>query len=302
MDSRTNRVFRTERRDINYPLWRKKVDASIFKDKAILIPKFMETIWKIPTGFKGVHSKKSKKSNVKINFEGVIYNGYVTDLNAKTRKGSYRLFYDSDLADILKEKFLMTYMRDLEFKLGTYTKSKKKRLSIEDVIPFHEFLDIEYTNNKNKTFIFKAHYTHTPTFPNLFKKILQSTVLKSISMAIDKKTKPVILKNDWQTRNELKGAPDQPNVLYMLYDNKNKKIYIGEAISLKARVTLKRPEIPHWTHFRYSTLPPELEPFRVLIEKMLIRDFASILKSKKTGHKSINISDVSLMNKKIDSK
>ena len=84
-DKRKNRVFKTERRDIEYPLWRKKVDASIFYDKAILIPKFAEKIWNIPKFFQGVFSKKDSKSEIKITFQGVTYDSFLTDLNCKKK-------------------------------------------------------------------------------------------------------------------------------------------------------------------------------------------------------------------------
>ena len=32
---------------------------------------------------------------------------------------------------------------------------------------------------------------------------------------------------------------------------------------------------PFWDHFRYNVLPSSLEPFRVALERMLIRDFAA---------------------------
>lgn len=59
-DKRENRVLKLERRDVDFPMWRKKVDASIFKDKAILIPKFAEKMWDIPSMFKGRNTKKCR--------------------------------------------------------------------------------------------------------------------------------------------------------------------------------------------------------------------------------------------------
>ena len=38
---------------------------------------------------------------------------------------------------------------------------------------------------------------------------------------------------------------------------------------------------PDRDYFRYNVLPAELAPFRVALERMLIRDFASVLKNKK---------------------
>jgi hypothetical protein len=66
------------------------------------------------------------------------------------------------------------------------------------------------------------------------------------------------------------------------------------------RVSARYPSIPKWDHFRYDVLPPELEPFRVQIERMLIRHMASLLKNKKRIATQ-KISDYRLANDKIDS-
>lgn len=298
MDRRKNRVFVTERRDIEYPLWRKKADSSLFYDKAILIPKFAESMWEIPKEFAGINSKKNVKSKVIIWFEGNSFNGYVTNLNAIKRKNSFRIFFETDLSDLLKERFLMTYIRDLEFKLGDYDSDPENRASIENIIPFNEFLDIEYSST-TKEFFFTAHYTQQVTFKNLFNKILDSTVLKRIELEIANKKEIKIIKSNWLKKEELNKIPDQKNVLYTLFDEVNNQIYFGEAISLKKRLSTSRPEIPSWTHFKYSVLPPELEPYRIEIERMQIRDYASLFLNKKSII-SKNVSNCKLMNTKID--
>jgi hypothetical protein len=297
-DNRKNRVFKTERRDVEYPMWRKKVDASIFYDKAILIPKFAEKIWDIPSSFKGVFSKKDLKSIIKIIFQGVTYNSFLTDQDGK-RTGSYRIWLPSELSDILKEKFLMTFMRDLEFKLGDYDSDVDNRISIEDVIPFNEFIDIEFDSGK-KEVILTAHYTQQVVFKNLFSKILDSTVLKSIALELDGKSTTSIVKSNWRPKSDLTKIPDQPNVIYFLLDEVNNEFYVGEAKSLKNRLSSSRPEIPLWSHFRYNVLPPIFEPYRLEIERMIIRDFALLMPSDKTNFKKKKISDFKLTNKKID--
>lgn len=59
------------------------------------------------------------------------------------------------------------------------------------------------------------------------------------------------------------------------------------------------PTIKDWDYFRYSVLPDKLAPYRVVLERMLIRDFASLLKNKKEVN-YISISDYTLANDKID--
>ena len=49
------------------------------------------------------------------------------------------MFFSKDLSALIKETFLMSYMRDIEKKLR-----KEKTIDIENEIPFWEFLDIEF--------------------------------------------------------------------------------------------------------------------------------------------------------------
>lgn len=298
-DKRKNRVFNTERRDIDFPMWRKKVDASIFYDRATLIPVFAKQLWDIEKYFSKANSKKHPDSNVIIKFNGFEYKANVTVQNSDTRKNSYRLFFCKELSDILKSTFIMTFMRDLEFKLGDYDKDENNRQSIEDIIPFNEFLDIEF-DAATKTFIFNAHYRQKPVFQNLFSKILDTTVLSSISDEIEGKRDNRIHKSNWKEKKELDKIVDQPNVLYTLLDIHNEEIYFGEAGSLKKRLCVNRPEIPEWTHFRYDVLPSSLSEYRLDIERMIIRQLASLFENKESLHLKNNIANFKLTNKKID--
>jgi len=297
-DKRKNRVFVQERRDIEFPMWRKKVDASVFYDRAILIPVFAKKMWTIDKSFSKATGKKHADSKVIIDFEGIQYKANITI--QKGRKGSYRLFFYKDLADTLKATFIMTFMRDLEFKLGDFNNDKNNRQSIEDIIPFNEFLDIEYSPSEKK-FLFNAHYCQKPVFENLFSKILNTTVLSSISDEIEGKTNTRIQKSKWMKKEKLNDIVDQPNVLYTLLDINNEEVYFGEAISLKQRLSGKRPEIPGWTHFRYDVLPTSLSQNRVDIERMVIRQLASLFINKKDLHLNGSITNFKLVNKKIDS-
>ena len=89
------------------------------------------------------------------------------------------------------------------------------------------------------------------------------------------------------------------NVIYMLVDTKKKLFYIGETVDLVKRLLQKYSVIPYWDYFRYDLLPKEFSPFRVDIERMLIRGHATIMKNKKEVN-FINISDYELTNEKID--
>jgi len=298
-DKRKNRVFVTERRDIEFPMWRKKVDASIFYDKAILIPVFAKKMWDIEKDFTNANGKSHPDSQVMIAFEGIKYDANITVQNSKGRKESYRLFFNHDLANKLKATFIMTFMRDLEFKLGDFDKDENNRKSIEDIIPFNEFLDIEY-DSLEKSFLFNAHYRQKPVFENLFSKILDTTVLSSISDEVEGKTNTRIQKSGWMEKAELYNIVDQPNVLYTLLDIENGEVYFGEAVSLKQRLSGERTEIPGWTHFRYDVLPSSLSEHRLDIERMIIRQLASLFQNGKDLHLDNSITNFKLVNKKID--
>ena len=64
-------------------------------------------------------------------------------------------------------------MRDLESRLRHDT------TNLEEQIPFWEFLDIEF-DAEGKEFHLSAHYTQTPTFPELFKNLIGSPAVKRV--------------------------------------------------------------------------------------------------------------------------
>lgn len=65
-------------------------------------------------------------------------------------------------------------------------------------------------------------------------------------------------------------------------DTKNKLIYVGEASNLVERLRQDHPTIPKWDNFRYNVLPIELSHHRKDLERMIIRELASLLESKET--------------------
>ena len=69
----------------------------------------------------------------------------------------------------------------------------------------------------------------------------------------------------------------------LLVDTKKKLFNIGETGDLVKRLLQKYSVIPEWNFFRYDLLPNELAQFRVDLEKMLIRGFATIIKKQEKG-------------------
>ena len=57
---------KTERSNIRFPLWRKKVDSSLLEGGETPIPKFLWLLWDIEGSFKNINTQKNIKSKVKI--------------------------------------------------------------------------------------------------------------------------------------------------------------------------------------------------------------------------------------------
>jgi hypothetical protein len=288
--------MKLERSDIEFPLWRKKVDASLFKNAATPIPKWLCKVWDIEQLFATSFSKKNTESVVRIIFKGNDYSGNVVLLK---NKGMFRLFFEKELCDILKDVFLMSYMRSIEQDLRKGN-PEYSALDIENEIPFWEFLDIEF-DKQDKCFHFNAYYIQKPAFIELFKELVKSHTLKIIDDYINSKDEFRFIKEDWLPRTKLKTQIDAKNVIYNLIDTKNKKLYIGEAESLNQRLNQNREVIKDWNYYRFDCLPQGLTKYqRIAIERLLIRTFASFFSNKK-GIPTMDISEFTLSNEKIDS-
>lgn len=284
---------RLERSDVEFPLWRKKVDASLFDYKGTTIPNWACRMWDLQTIFQHCRSRSNADAKVIIRFEGVLFSGWVTVAYEGRPTPAYRLWFDEDLSARLKNTFLMSYMRSLENAL-----SQNSSTDIELRIPFWEFLDIEF-DTAIKEFRFVAYYKQEPSFPELFKRLIGSPALRKIADEIEQKGSDRIHKQQWKHRNELAFEVGAKNVIYILIDTENKLLYVGEGGDLVKRVNQPHKTIPHWNYFRYSVLPDALAPYRLSLERMVIRDFASLLGNKR-GVNFISISEFKLANDKID--
>lgn len=285
--------MKLERSNVDFPLWRKKVDKSIFEHNGTTIPVWACEMWGLPTIFSDVSSRKDSKSEVNIKFEKKKYKGWVTTAKHGRNSPAYRLWFEDELSLLLKRTFVMSYMRALETGL-----SRLRVAEIEKQIPFWEFLDIEFDISQ-RMFIFVAYYTQEPSFPTLFNRLIGSPSIARVDDEVQGKNGYRIHKQDWKPKEELEYEIGATNVIYMLADTETKQLYIGEAKDLVKRLAQKYPSIPRWNFFRYDVLPENLEPLRVPLERMIIRGFASILENKKDVP-SILISDYKLANDKID--
>jgi len=174
----TRKRMRVERSDVNYPLWRKKVDKSIFGHRmngGTTIPRWMWAPWRLEEAFEGCSSEKDPRSNVRVRFEGIDYQGHVT-MATKGRENTpaCRLWFPDELCVRLRATFPMSYLRALERELTQNTKR-----DVEKEIPFWEFLDIEY-DSARREFLLQAHYVQRPIFPLLFEQLISSALLEEI--------------------------------------------------------------------------------------------------------------------------
>jgi len=149
----------SERKDVKYPLWRKKMDASMFDHKSTFIPHWIiNDVFKIRDHYP-FSSKKDPRSIIEIEYRhhsGRIsrHPGWVTTTRyERGRNDVTRLFINNEVHNYLIENFTMTYYRTNEKKFR-----KCNSPTIERDIPFWEFLDIEY-NSADGVFIFTPHYT-----------------------------------------------------------------------------------------------------------------------------------------------
>lgn len=285
--------MKLERSNIDFPLWRKKVDKSLFEHSGTTIPNWACDMWELPSLFSEVSSRKDPKAEVAVKFDGNKYKGWVTTAKHGRSSPAYRLWFEEELSLRLKRTFVMSYMRSLETDL-----SRLRVDEIEKKIPFWEFLDIEFDSSQ-RNFIFVAYFIQEPSFPTLFNRLIGSPSVARIDDEVRGITGHRIYKQDWKPREELELAIGATNVLYMLADTKAKLLYIGEAKDLVRRLTQNHPKIQNWNQFRYDVLPASLEFVRVPLERMLIRGFAALLENKGDVNPLL-ISDFKLANDKID--
>jgi hypothetical protein len=284
--------MKSERQNVEFAIWRKKVDKSLFEHSGMTIPMWACKMWTLPALFRGITSKNEPDARAHVTFQDQTYSASVTASSPHGRRHpAFRLWFNPTLSYELKQSFLMSYMRSLEGDLG-------HSRDIESSIPFAEFLDIEF-EPKRRVFRFVAYYTMRPAFPHLFKRLLGSPAIKGIDDELSGKEAHRIHKQDWKARSEVAFELGAKNVIYFLLATKTKRFYVGEAQDLVKRLLQAHPSIPDWDYFRYDVLPPSLGPYRVTLERMLIRDFAAVLHNN-TGIDSRAIGSHSLANDRVD--
>jgi hypothetical protein len=265
--------MKLERSNVEFPIWRKKVDKSLFEHNGTTVPEWACRMWGLAEFYGEIASRRDTRAQAKVVFNKTSYPAWVTVATKGRVSPAFRLWYDPTVSLELKNVFLMSYMRMLEGAL-------EADVDVETTIPFWEFLDIEF-DRANRIFYFVAYYTVTPSFPALFKRLIGSPSVRNVEDEIANKDLKRIHKQNWKPRSELQFELGARNVIYTLMDSKAKLIYIGEAADLIKRLQQPHNSISSWDFFRYNVLPGQLFDYRVALERMLIRDFASLLDNKK---------------------
>ncbi len=108
----------SERSDVRYDMWRKKVDNSLFRHKGTTVPKWIASKWELEKYFPDVNGslrKTDSNSETKIMLNGKSYTGHLTCSSPKKRANKvHRLWFSEELTDELKRDFVMSNMRDVE--------------------------------------------------------------------------------------------------------------------------------------------------------------------------------------------
>jgi hypothetical protein len=107
-----------ERSDVEFAIWRKKVDKSLFEHNGTTIPEWACQMWTLPSLFGGINSRKHPGAAAGLTFQGKTYAAWVTTSPHGRGSPAFRLWFDPALSYELKQSFLMSYMRSLEGILG----------------------------------------------------------------------------------------------------------------------------------------------------------------------------------------
>jgi hypothetical protein len=110
--------MKSERQKVEFAIWRKKVDKSLFNYSGITIPAWVCRMWTLPRLFNGITSRNHPNAATRITFQQKTYNAAVTAAPHGRINPAFRLWFDSALSYELKQSFVMSYMRSLEADLG----------------------------------------------------------------------------------------------------------------------------------------------------------------------------------------
>jgi len=143
--------MKSERSKVEFPVWRKKVDSSLFQHQGTVIPKWVCGIWSMENIFPGKGGKRKPESEVSIKFGNSNFIGWITSTWPKKRATKvYRLWFDDDLNTKLKEEYLMSFMRDIE---GRLREKGNKKQTLKMKYHFGSFLILNLIQTKKDFYL-----------------------------------------------------------------------------------------------------------------------------------------------------
>jgi hypothetical protein len=70
--------MKLERSDVEFAIWRKKVDKSLFEHNGTTIPEWACRMWNLKQLYGDITSRKDSRSQAAIRFKGISYDAWVT--------------------------------------------------------------------------------------------------------------------------------------------------------------------------------------------------------------------------------
>jgi hypothetical protein len=70
--------MKLERSNVEFAIWRKKVDKSLFEHNGTTIPEWACQMWTLPSLFGGINSRKHPGAAAGLTFQGKTYVAWVT--------------------------------------------------------------------------------------------------------------------------------------------------------------------------------------------------------------------------------
>lgn len=170
-----------ERSDVQWPLWRKKVDRSLLFYGITPIPIWVCRLWQIESRFGEVHSQKDPASRIDVTMpaDDRRHAGHICRL--RTPGDPYRLYLKGPALRWIRQRFPMTYIRELEAAIADGNDTRTGEAS---AIAYWEFLDIEY-DQSSRTALLTAHYCLPAPFPALMAQLQSADVIDQLSLRLN---------------------------------------------------------------------------------------------------------------------
>jgi hypothetical protein len=94
--------MKLERSNVEFAIWRKKVDKSLFEHNGTTVPEWACRMWSLQDVFGVVTSRKDPRSKAIVIYKGEQFAAWVTAAPHGRKSPAYRLWYDPILSLALK--------------------------------------------------------------------------------------------------------------------------------------------------------------------------------------------------------